>query len=181
MKIDVCKFEDNFFDDTSIIVDCILDNEYKTRTMINNDCIEYFFIDINIAHKMCETINIAFVKLSKSRDVKNYDEKKDKDIFHVIYSLMIIQNYTKSCTLMMIIKLDQHSIILRKSWMKKHEVSYHEYDDLISFRIEFCSHLRALDRSFSDLSLKRTKKKSFFSKEKLSDQSEVEIQDIENK
>jgi hypothetical protein len=52
MKIDVYKFEDNFFDDASIIVDCTLnfENEYKIRTMINNDCIEYFFIDINIAH-----------------------------------------------------------------------------------------------------------------------------------
>ncbi len=83
--------------------------------MINNDCIEYFFIDINITHKVCETLNIALVKLSKSRDVKNYDEKRNKDITRVIYSLMIIQDHTKSCTSMMITKLDQHSIILRKS------------------------------------------------------------------
>ncbi len=65
--------------------------------------------------------------------------------------------------------------------MKKHEISYHEYDDLISFRFEFCSHLRASDHSFSNRSLQRTKKELFFSKEKLFDQSEVEIQDVENK
>ncbi len=65
--------------------------------------------------------------------------------------------------------------------MKKHEMSYHEYDDSISFRFEFCSHLRASEHSFSNRSLQRTKKELFFSKEKLFDQSEVEIQDVENK
>ncbi len=65
--------------------------------------------------------------------------------------------------------------------MKKHEVNYHEYDDSISFRLEFCNHLEASDCSFSNHSLKKTKKKLFFSKEKFSDQSEIEIQDVENK
>jgi hypothetical protein len=83
--------------------------------MIDNDCIEYFFIDINIAHKVCESLSINSLKLNKSREVKKYDERRDKDITHVIYSLMTIQDHTKSFTLMMIIKLDQHLIILKKS------------------------------------------------------------------
>ncbi len=61
--------------------------------------------------------------------------------------------------------------------MKKHEISYHEYDDLISFHFEHCSHLRSTENLFSQ----KTKKKLFFSKEKLFDQSEVEIQDVKNK
>ncbi len=183
VKIDACKFEDNLFDDTSIIVNCMLDheNEYKIKAMINNDCIEYFFIDINVVHKICESLNINSLKLNKSREVKEYDERRDKDIIHAIYSLMTIQNHTKNSTSMMIIKLDQHSIILKKSWMKKHEVSYHEYDDSISFRFEFCSHLKAFDCSFSNRSLKKTKKKLFFFKEKFSDQSKIEIRNVENK
>jgi NMD protein affecting ribosome stability and mRNA decay len=119
MKIDVCNYEDNFFDDKSIIVNCILDfdndSEYKIKVMIDNDCIDYSFIDINIAHKMCELLSIVLLKLNKSREVKNYDERKNKNIIHVIYSFMIIQNHTKSSIFMMIIKLDQHSIILDKS------------------------------------------------------------------
>jgi hypothetical protein len=72
MKIDVCNFEDNLFDDKSIIVKCTLNlkNEHKIKAMINNDCIDYFFIDINIAHKMCESLNINSLKLNKSREVK---------------------------------------------------------------------------------------------------------------
>ncbi len=65
--------------------------------------------------------------------------------------------------------------------MKKHEISYHEYDDSISSRFKFCNHLKASNHSFSNRSLQRTKKELFFSKKKLSDQSEVEMQDIQNK
>ncbi len=119
VKIDIYKFEDNFFDDASIIVDCTLnhenENQYQIKAMINNDCIEYFFIDINIAYEICESLRINLLKLNKSREMKEYDERRDKDIIHVIYSFMTIQDHTKSFTSMMIIKLDQHSIILKKS------------------------------------------------------------------
>jgi hypothetical protein len=116
MKIDVCNFEDTLFDDKSVIVDCILDlkDEYKTRAMIDNECIDYSFIDTDIAHKVCELLRIEFLQLNKFREVKNYDERRDKDITHAIYSFMTIQNHTESCISMMIIKLDQHSIILEK-------------------------------------------------------------------
>jgi hypothetical protein len=117
VKIEACKFEDNLFDDKSIIIDCTLnlENEYKTKAIIDNDCIDYFFIDIVIAQKVCDSLRIIFLKLNKSREVKNYDERRNKNIVHVIYSFTIIQNHTKSSILMMIIKLDQHSIILKKS------------------------------------------------------------------
>jgi hypothetical protein len=116
MKIDVCNFEDTLFDDKSIIVDCILNlkDEYKTKAMINNECIDYSFIDIDIAHKVCELLRIGFLQLNKSREIKDYDERKNKNITHAIYSFMIIQNHTESLISMMIIKLDQHSIILEK-------------------------------------------------------------------
>jgi NMD protein affecting ribosome stability and mRNA decay len=119
VKIDVCNYEDNLFDDKSIIVNCILDldndSEYKIRVMIDNDCIDYSFIDINITHKMCELLSIAFLKLNKSREVKSYDEKRNKNIIHVIYSSMIIQNHIENSIFMIIIKLNQHLIILEKS------------------------------------------------------------------
>jgi hypothetical protein len=117
LKIDVFNFEDALFDDKSIIVECILklDNEYIIKAMIDNDCTDYSFIDIDIAQKVCDSLSINSLKLNKSREVKNYDKRRDKDIIHVIYSFMTIQNHTKSSTFMMIIKLDQHLIILKKS------------------------------------------------------------------
>jgi hypothetical protein len=89
---------------------------------------------------------------------------------------MTIQDHTESCISMMIIKLDQHSIILDKLWMKKHDVNYHNHDDSISFYSDHCSHLEAFNHSYSNRS-SQTKKKDFFSKEIFSDQSEI----IENK
>jgi hypothetical protein len=55
--------------------------------------------------------------------------------------------------------------------MKKHDVNYHDHDDSISFYFDHCSHFEAFDHSYF------TKKKHFFSKEKISDQAEI----IENK
>jgi hypothetical protein len=137
MKIEACRFENNFFDDASIIVDCTLDlhndNKYKIKAMINNNCIDYSFIDIVIAQKVCDSLKINFLKLNKFREVKNYDEKRNKDIIHVIYSFMIIQNHIENSISMMIIKLDQHSIILSKFWMNKHDVNYHDHNDSILF------------------------------------------------
>jgi uncharacterized DUF497 family protein len=80
MKIDACNFENNFFDDKSIIVNCTLnlENEYKIKAMINNNCIEYSFININIAHRMCESLRIISLKLNKSREVKNMMKEKIK-------------------------------------------------------------------------------------------------------
>jgi hypothetical protein len=61
--------------------------------------------------------------------------------------------------------------------MKKHEINYHKYNNSISFYFEHCNYLKSTRNSFSQ----KTKKKLLFSKEKLFDQSEVEIQDVENK
>ncbi len=117
LKIDVFNFENAFFNDKSIIVKCILklDNEYIIKAMIDNDCTDYSFIDIDIAQKVCDSLNINLLKLNKSREVKNYDERRNKNITHVIYSFMTIQNHTKSAISMMIMKLDQHLIMLKKS------------------------------------------------------------------
>jgi hypothetical protein len=82
IKIDTCNFEDNLFDDKLIIVNCIVDldnkNEYKIKAIINNNCINYSFININIAHKICELLRISSLKLNKSREVKKNDEKRSK-------------------------------------------------------------------------------------------------------
>jgi hypothetical protein len=61
--------------------------------------------------------------------------------------------------------------------MKKHEVSYHEHDDSISFYFDHCTHLEISERFYSN----QTKKKDFFSKEIFSDQSKIKIENKEIK
>jgi LmbE family N-acetylglucosaminyl deacetylase len=62
--------------------------------------------------------------------------------------------------------------------MKKHDVSYHDHNDSISFHFDHCNHLEVSKRSFSNQS---TKKKDFFSKRIFSDQSKMRIESTENK
>jgi hypothetical protein len=78
LKINMFNFGNNLFDDKSIIVECILklDNEYIIKIMINNDHINYSFIDIDIAQRVCEALKINLLKLNKFREMKKYDEKK---------------------------------------------------------------------------------------------------------
>jgi hypothetical protein len=139
-------------------------NEYKIKAMINDDSINYSFIDINIVHKMCELLEISSLKLNKSREEKKNDERKNKDITHVIHSFMTIRNHTKSFTLIMIIKLNQHFIILEKSWMKKHDVNYHKHDDSILFYFDHYNHSRHLN-IHSQMNQQR---KEFFSRKETS-------------
>ncbi len=60
--------------------------------------------------------------------------------------------------------------------MKKHDVSYHDHDDSISFHLEHCNHFEAFDHSYFTRS-NQTKKKDSFSKRIFSDQLKI----IENK
>jgi hypothetical protein len=93
----------------------MLKNKIFTITMINIDVIEYAFIDESIAQSFCETLKIESVQLIKKRLVKVYNERKDQVIIHVIYLKMIIQEHIKSLTFILIIKLEQQTLILEKS------------------------------------------------------------------
>jgi hypothetical protein len=112
-----CNLEDDLFDEDSVIESCILDDEnsYLVKAMIDNDYTDYSFVNSAIVRRICEALNINSVKLNKSRKMKSYDERMNESITHVIYSRMIIRNHVESSTFLLITKLDQHNIILRKS------------------------------------------------------------------
>ena len=114
-----CNLEDDLFDDESVIEVCILsENTFciaTTKAMIDNDCTGYSFINSTIVRRVCETLEISSVELIKSRKMKEYDERMSESITHVICSKIIIRNHIESLTFMLIIKLDQHDIILEKS------------------------------------------------------------------
>jgi hypothetical protein len=66
---------------------------------------------------------------------------------------------------MLIIKLRQQTLILEKSWMRKHEVNYHEKTNIIEFFSEFCTHSRKIETKITSSSNKEKnfsfEKKSF--------------------
>ncbi len=107
--------KNDLFDETFVLIDCVLRDKILTITMIDIDVTEYAFVDESVAQSLCEILKIELVQLIKKRLVKAYDERKDQIITHVIYSKMTIQEHIESLIFMLIIKLRQQILILEKS------------------------------------------------------------------
>jgi hypothetical protein len=136
--------KNDLFDETSVLINCVLRDKILIITMIDIDVTEYAFIDESVAQWLCEILKIESVQLLKKRLIRAYDERKDQVIIHVIYSKMIIQRHIESFTSMLIIRLDQQALILDKSWMRKHEINYHDKTNIIEFFSKFCTHSREI-------------------------------------
>jgi hypothetical protein len=161
--------KNDLFDETLVLINCVLRDKIFTITMIDIDAIEYAFVDESIAQSLCEVLKIESVQLIKKRLIKAYDDRKDQIITHVIYSKMIIQRHIESLTLMLITKLKQQILILDKSWMRKHEVNYHERTNIIEFISDFCIHSREIEtKTTTKMTTKTSNKKKIFSFEKKS-------------
>jgi hypothetical protein len=83
---------------------------------------------------------------------------------------MIIQEHTKSFIFMLIIRLEQQTLILEKSWMRKHEINYHEKTNIIEFFSEFCTHSKKIKKKTTLSSNKE--KNIFFEKKSFLNQSD---------
>jgi hypothetical protein len=112
-----CNLKNDLFDEDFIIESCILDdeNQYLVKAILNNDCIDYSFVNSIIVRQFCEALNISSIKLNKSRKMKDYDEKMSESITHVIYLKMRFRNHVESFTFLLITKLNQLHIILENS------------------------------------------------------------------
>jgi hypothetical protein len=128
--------------------------------MIDINSTNYCFIDTLTAQKICDSCEIVLINLIKSKEMKEYDERKDKIITQIIYFRLTIQNHIESCILMLIIELEQQAIILDKSWIRKHEMSYHEDSNFIFFRFNHCNHLETFEHFFFQVQLKKEKSNS---------------------
>ncbi len=106
--------KDDLFDESSVLIDCLI-KKFSLITMIDIDVTKYVFVDESIAQKICDVMNIELIKLVKKRVIKVYDDKRSQIITHAIYSSMIIQKHIESLILILITKLDQQVIILKKS------------------------------------------------------------------
>jgi hypothetical protein len=107
--------KNDLFDETFVLIDCVLRDKIFTIAMIDIDVTEYAFVDESVAQSLCATLKIELVQLIKKKLVRVYDERKDQIITHVIYSKMTIQEHIESLIFMLIIKLRQQTLILEKS------------------------------------------------------------------
>jgi hypothetical protein len=75
--ISLFLMKNDLFDETFVLINCVLKDKIFTITMININVIEYPFIDESIAQSLCEILKIESVQLIKKRLIKVYDERKD--------------------------------------------------------------------------------------------------------
>ena len=138
--------DDNMFDffiKRSLIIFCTLsfnDNKYKLETLIDTNAIDYAFIDKEIAQLVCNMLNMKSVSLLKSKFLIEFDDRYVSSIIHVIYFKLTINLHFELIVFLLIIDLNNHSIILKKSWMNKHEIILNMIYDKLIFKSFKCNH-----------------------------------------
>jgi hypothetical protein len=73
---------------------------------------------------------------------------------------MTMQKHIESLTSILIIRLDQQALIFDKSWMRKHEINYHDKTNIIEFFSKFCTHSREIETTNKEKNI-HFEKKSF--------------------
>ena len=125
--IDAKKSDENFFvsalflsrnpfSEKAFDINCKLKNKenIKTFALLNTDNSKIVFIDIEFAQQICNKLNISFQKLVKVKFIRDYKEKANIFIPHVIYAIMIVNKHRKNSTSLLITKLKNHKLILGK-------------------------------------------------------------------
>ena len=89
---------------------------------------------------MCDMLHMKFVSLLKSKSLIEFDDRHVSSIIHVIYFKLTIELHFELIAFLLIIDLNNHSIILKKSWMNKHEVILNITYDKLIFKFFKCNH-----------------------------------------
>ncbi len=125
---------DDSFASESLITECILSSNeisYSLKLLIDIEAADYSFIDEVIAQIVCDQLQIELLTLIKAKSIREFDDHYAKKLItHAIYLNLTVQDHTIDTASMLITRLDQHQIILEKTWMNK-------IDLVIDMRIDF--------------------------------------------
>ena len=107
----------DFFNKNFLNINCTLffdDNQHKLKILININVIKYVFINRKITQFVCNMLNMKFVSLLKLKIFIEFDDRHISSIIYVIYFKLTIKLHLKLTILLLIIDLNNHSIILKK-------------------------------------------------------------------
>ena len=112
---------------------------------MNIDCIVYTVIDEALIKNICEQLQIAFISLFVFRSFRDYNEQiAFKPIIYIIYSTFKINEHAEQICSMLIISLNNHRIIIDKSWINKHEFILNILYNPIVFKSNRYKHFEAI-------------------------------------
>ncbi len=122
------------FASESLTTECVLSSKeisYSLKSLIDIEAADYSFIDEVIAQIVSDQLQIKSLTLIKAKSIREFDDHYAKKlIIHVIYSNLTVQDHTIDIASMLITRLDQHQMILEKTWMNKINL-------VIDMRIDF--------------------------------------------
>ncbi len=128
------SMSDDSFASESLIIECVLSSNeisYSLKSLIDIEAADYSFIDEVIAQIVCDQLQIESLTLIKAKSIREFDDHYAKKLItHVIYSNLTVQDHTIDTASMLITRLDQHQMILEKTWMNK-------IDLVIDMQIDF--------------------------------------------
>ncbi len=128
------SMSDDSFASESLTTECVLSSNeisYSLKLLINIKAADYSFIDEVIAQIVYDQLQIESLTLIKAKSIREFDDHYAKKLItHVIYSNLTVQDHTIDTASMLITRLDQHQMILEKTWMNKINL-------VIDMRIDF--------------------------------------------
>jgi len=109
----------DFFASESLTTECVLSSNkisYSLKSLIDIEAADYSFIDEVITQIVCDQLQIKLLTLIKAKSIQEFDDHYAKKlIIHVIYLNLIVQDHTIDTAFMLIIRLNQHQMILEKT------------------------------------------------------------------
>ena len=135
LLISASSLPGNLFTNEALVIACSLRrmNEIKITSLLDTGATDIAFIDLAMARHMCDVLQISFIQLAKSKPIRGFNGKLAPPIIHAIYLTLTVQGHIKLLAPFLITKLDQHPLILGKSWMQKHGVILDMSCDKLTF------------------------------------------------
>ncbi len=138
------SMSDDSFASESLTTECVLSSNeisYSLKSLINIEAADYSFIDEVIAQIVCDQLQIESLTLIKAKLIQEFDDHYVKKlIIHVIYLNLTVQDHTIDTAFMLITRLDQHQMILEKTWMNKINLVIDMRIDFLWFSIFISNH-----------------------------------------
>jgi len=142
----------DLFASKSLTTECVLSSNeisYSLKSLIDTEAADYSFIDELIAQNVCDHLQIKPLSLIKLKSIREFDDHYAKKLItHAIYSNLTVQDHMKRFASMLITRLDQHQMILEKTWMNKIEMTIDMRDDRLQFS-SFEAYIKASTKAHS--------------------------------
>ncbi len=114
--------DDSFASESLIIKYVLSSNEinYSLKSLIDIEAAKYSFINEVIAQIVYDQLQIKSLTFIKAKSIREFNDYYAKKLItYVIYLNLTVQDHMIDIASMLIIQLNQHQMILEKTWMNK--------------------------------------------------------------